>query len=343
MNIEIRNVGNTAAADWDAYVRNSLHASHYHQYEWRSFFTDLCRKQTIYLAAYQGDSVVGLLPLVRQKSWLFGDFLVSLPFLNYGGILASDDNVAKALVDHTSELAESLGVTHVEFREYERRSGLKCRTDKVSMRLELPSTSDELAKNLGSKRRSQIKRPLREGPETKIGGIELVDKFYDVFSRNMRDLGTPVYAKSMFIDILNRFSSDTNIVIVEISGRPAAAAFLLHHRSQTEVPWASTDRQFNNISINMFLYWQILEFSIERGSTIFDFGRSSLDSGTYRFKKQWGAMPTQLYWNYWVREGGSLPKLNPDNSKYAAAIGVWKKLPVPISNLLGPHIVSYLP
>ena len=211
------------------------------------------------------------------------------------------------------------------------------------MRLTLPDSAEELGKTLGAKTRSQIKRPIREDPKVSIGGIEIVDRFYVVFSRNMRDLGTPVYAKAMFDDILRRFPEESSIVLIEIQGRPAAAAFLLHFRDTTEVTWASADRQFNKISINMFMYWEILKFSIERGSTIFDFGRSTVESGSYRFKKQWGAKPVQLYWNYWLKEGHTLPKMNPDNPKYALAISAWKKLPLRISNLLGPHIVRHLP
>ena len=110
-----------------------------------------------------------------------------------------------------------------------------------------------------------------------------------------------------------------------------------------EIPWASTVRDFNKISINMLLYWEVLKFAIESGRKVFDFGRSTVDSGTYRFKKQWGAEPVQLNWHYWLADGGELPQLNPDNAKFRMAINAWKKLPLPLANLLGPHIVRHLP
>lgn len=343
MTIDIRYVDSSATVEWDAFVRRSPLSSHYHQYEWRNFFVELFDKETYYLAAYCDQSIVGVLPLVRQKSLLFGDYLVSLPFLNYGGILADDDIVAMKLVDSVSKLATQLGVSHVELREYEPRSGLQCRTHKVAMRLELPSSADELAKRLGSKVRSQIKRPLQEGPTVLIGGIDLVNQFYEVFSRNMRDIGAPVYAKSMFIDILNRFPRDSTIVLVELLNRPAASAFLINHHDRMEVPWASTDKRYNRFSINMLLYWEILKLSIERGAGIFDFGRSSVDSGTHRFKKQWGAQAVQLNWNYWLKDGRDMPNLTPDNKKYSLAISAWQRLPLPIANFLGPKIVMSLP
>ena len=343
MGVEVRQIDASWATDWNRYVNDRSDASHYHLYEWRGFFSDLFRKQTIYIAAFENRTVVGVLPLVRQRSLLFGDFLVSLPFVNYGGVLADSADVADAILLEASKLAISLGVSHIELREGQERTDLPSRTEKVSMRLELPETEEMLSNALGAKRRSQIRRPLRENPVVTTGGAELIDGFYNVFSRNMRDLGTPVYGKDMFADILRRFPSQSNIILVEIGGQPVATAFLLHYRDGTEVPWASTDRRFNKISINMFLYWELLKFSIQRGSKIFDFGRSTVDSGPFRFKKQWGAHPVQLYWNYWLREGQALPQLSPANKKFALAISAWRKLPLPVSRVVGPFLVRNLP
>ena len=343
MALEVRHIDDAGSENWDRYVTDRPDASHYHQYEWRGFFSDFFRKQTIYMAAYCNQWIVGVLPLVRQKSVLFGDFLVSLPFVNYGGALADCNEISDALLMEASNLAGSLGVSHIELREYRQRPGLPSRKDKVSLRLRLPETAELLDRELGAKRRSQIKRPLREGPKVTIGRTELVDRFYSVFSRNMRDLGTPVYAKGMFADILRRFPGQSNIVLIELDDRPVAAAFLIHYRDVTEVPWASSDRRYNKISINMLLYWELLKYSIDRGSRIFDFGRSTIGSGSCRFKEQWGAQRVPLSWNYWLKDGQALPQLNPDNKRFALAINVWKKLPLPISRVIGPGLVRNLP
>ena len=97
------------------------------------------------------------------------------------------------------------------------------------------------------------------------------------------------------------------------------------------------------LTVRAWLYWEVLKYSIEQGCTTFDFGRSSKDSNTYRFKKQWGAEAQQLHWYNWVPSGQSTPKLDPSNSKYTRAIEMWRKLPLPVANLLGPHIVRSLP
>ncbi len=343
MNLDVRQIDDSAMGEWNSYVEGHSVASHYHRYEWRNFYAEYFGKQTIYFAAYQSGKIVAVLPLVRQKSRIFGDYLISLPFFNYGGVLSDSDDATRHITESANNVAETLGVSFIEYRQYDKIAAMPSRTEKVSMRLQLPDSLDEIGRAIGSKRRSQIRRPLRENPTVQIGGIELVDQFYDVFSRNMRDIGTPVYARSMFAEIFRTFPGEMNIVVIEIEGRPAAAAFLLHYRKTTEVPWASTIRDFNGISLNMLLYWELLRVAIDRGTKVFDFGRSTVDSGPYRFKKQWGAEPVQLVWNYWLRHGHAMPELNPDSKKYALAIKLWKKLPLPISTLVGPYLVQNLP
>jgi FemAB-related protein (PEP-CTERM system-associated) len=343
MEIQVEKISDADAAAWDEYVLGTSGASHYHLYAWHGFFADYLDKETWYLAAREGTRITGILPLVRQKSRVFGDYLVSLPFLNYAGILADDERVADALADECALLAQRTGVSHAELREYRPRARLVQRDDKVAMRRELPDSADALSAALGAKLRSQIRRPTRDGASTRRGGVELLDDFYRVFSRNMRDLGTPVYAKSMFADILSRFPGDIEIVLVDLDDQSVAAGFLVHFRGRTEVPWASADRRYNRLSVNMLLYWDMLCAAIDHGSSEFDFGRSTRDSGPHRFKKQWGAKEVPLVWNYWLREGESMPNLGPDNPVYSLAIRAWQKLPLSVANALGPMLVRNLP
>ncbi|MDJ0941247.1 MAG: FemAB family PEP-CTERM system-associated protein [Woeseiaceae bacterium] len=343
MTIAVKYIDSAGQSAWNAYVAGHPQRSVYHRYEWRGFFEDYFGKECWYLVAEDGDRTVGVAPIVRQQSRLFGDYMVSLPFVNYGGILADSGDAEAAIAAEVEVLAGRTGVSHVELRGLAPVANLPGKTNKVAMHLELPADEDELAKRLGSKLRSQIRRPQRENPEVLTGGIELLDDFYAVFSRNMRDLGTPVYAKSMFADLLTRFPRDTGIVAVRLGGRSAAAGFLLHHGQRSEVPWASSDRRYNRIGINMLLYWEMLRESLRRGSTLFDFGRSSRDAGTYRFKKQWGAEPVQLHWSYVMRDQEELPELNPENSRFALAIRAWQRLPVWTTRLLGPPLARNLP
>ena len=341
--LEFHLISDDDAGTWDRYVSQHRSATFYHEYSWRKFFRDFLRKETYYLTATSGGKCVGVLPMVRQKSRIFGDYIVSLPFLNYGGALVDDNEVLKGLIARVVQLAAEPGSSYVELRGLEPVCDLPCKTKKVSMRLSLPDSADELHASFSSKLRSQIRRPVREGPKIRYGGAELLDSFYSVFSRNMRDLGTPVYSKKFFRDIVRRFRISSEIVVIELNGQPIAAAFLFHKRGMSEIPWASSDRRYNRISINMLLYWEVLKRSIDRGSEVFDFGRSTRDSGTFRFKKQWGAEPTQLCWSYVLADGAETPELDPDNKKYALAIRAWQKLPLPIANTIGPFLARNLP
>jgi FemAB-related protein (PEP-CTERM system-associated) len=333
------------AAAWNGFVAAAPDGELYHDYRWRPLIGEVFGHESVYLMAREGNGRVrGVLPLVRLRSRLFGDFMVSLPYFNYGGILADSPAATHALADAAGTCAQRLGVAHVELRHRARVAlDWPAREDKVTMVLELPSSSDELMKGLGSKLRSQVRRPQKAGATARLGRLELLDDFYSVFSRNMRDLGTPVYPRRLFRSILETFGVEAKLAVIDLGGKAVAAGLVLTHGSTMEIPWASSLREANRSSVNMLLYWAVLEAAIAEGCTRFDFGRSSKDSGTYRFKEQWGAKPEQLLWHYWLPEGRELPKLTPSNPKYQLAIAVWKKLPLPVANLLGPHIVKSLP
>ena len=295
------------------------------------------------------------LPLMLVKSSLFGRFLVSLPYLNSGGVCvrgAEDliQELARSLIDRAVGLADELDVKHLELRHetrFEHPLFNHERTDKVHMRLALPSSPDELMASFKSKLRSQVKKSGENSFETRFGGQELLSDFYNVFAHNMRDLGTPVYSKKLFREILSSFASSSTgskaeLCVVRLNHQPISAALLVHHAHRTEVPSASALRQFNPTNVNMWMYWQLLQRAIERGSNEFDFGRSTLGAGTYKFKEQWGAKPSPAVWQYYVRKGDPA-QMRPDSSKNQRLVGIWKKLPLWLTRLLGPTIVRGIP
>jgi serine/alanine adding enzyme len=326
---------------WNNYVTKK-NASQYHYADWRHLIKEVFGHESYYIYALdENQDIVGILPLVRLKSLLFGDYLVSLPYFNYGGCVADNQKALDSLLVESDVLRKNLGCSHVELRScLPIESELPCREDKVTMLLDLPDDADILWKNIGTKRRAQVKRPIREGVKFEFGGVELLDDFYHVFSINMRDLGTPVYSKSFFKAIFKWFPKKAHISIVRLDGEAVGTGFLLGNGQLVEIPWASTLRKVNKIGVNMFLYWNILRSSIEQGYTVFDFGRSSKDAGTLRFKKQWGAEQKQLYWYYQLASEGAIPQINHSNPKYRLLINVWKKLPVSVCNLIGPKIVK---
>lgn len=342
--IRIEQVGDDAAPEWDAFVGAAGGASFYHRYSWRPLIHRVFEQETHYLAARAGGRICGVLPLVRLKSRLFGDFMVSMPYLNYGGVIGESPAVEQALVSKACALAGERGVSHVELRHRTNTlESFPLRTDKVTMLLKLPKSPGELWQALGSKLRAQVKRPQKENAVCVNGGIELLNEFYSVFSENMRDLGTPVYSRRFFASMLEAFPAAARIFVVRHAGRAVAAGFVIGAAGVLEIPWASSLRRANAVGVNMLLYWSLLEFACQQGYATFDFGRSSVDAGTYRFKKQWGAEAHQLYWHYWMREGGEPPRLNHSNAKFDMAVAAWRRLPLAVANRLGPLLIRNLP
>lgn len=333
-------------AGWDDFVTARPAASVYFFSGWALLARDVFGHRPYFLEARDATgALVGILPFIQQKS-LLGNFATSLAFFNYGGVLCDDPHVAQPLMERARQLAQDAGCAYLELRDVQPRTGAWItRTDKVSMVLDLPDTFAALSQQLGSKLRSQAKRTEREEPAVRIGGAELVGDFYAVFASNMRDLGTPVYPRRFFDAILQRFAPQCRVIVIDRRGRPAAAGFVVMHNRRAEIPWAACLADAKPLGFNMKLYWEVLTFVTAQGCTSFDFGRSTIDAGTYKFKKQWGAKPVQLYWHRWERRAQSAAAGAPGKEgrfmKHATAI--WQRLPVPVANFLGPIVSPGLP
>lgn len=339
--VEVREC--TEAERWDGFVAARPDASGYHLWAWRWIFEDVFGHQGHYLVAERDAAVVGILPLVEFRSRIFGCFLVSLPFVNYGGVIAADADAGEALVAAAGRIARTRGARHVELRHRRRRfPALAPKQHKVAMLLPLPATADALWEELDRKVRNQVRKATKSGLTVAIGGAELVPEFYAVFARNMRDLGTPVYPSTLFTRVLETFPAQAHVVVVRHQGRAVAAGVTWRWRETVEVPWASSLREFNAMAPNNLLYWTILEDAIRAGATVLDFGRSTPDEGTFHFKKQWGAEPEALCWEYDVA-AGAMPDQSPKNQKFQLAIRLWRRLPLPVANALGPRIVRSIP
>jgi FemAB-related protein (PEP-CTERM system-associated) len=271
--------------------------------------------------------------------------LISVPFLTYGGILSAGADPARSLAERAAALGAERSAAHVELRHSAAVEGLRlpARLDKVSMLLDLPTSEAELSKQLGAKLRSQIRRADRENPEIVWGQRELLPEFYRVFARGMHELGTPVYSPAFFSAVCDALGNRLSVLVVKLRGLPQAAAILVRHGASVEVPWAAATAEAKRGAVNMRMYWELLRAAVALKAPVFDFGRSTVDSGTFRFKAQWGAKPRQLHWNYWLARGAELPKLNHSNPKYALAGRMWRQMPLWCANLLGPQIARHLP
>jgi FemAB-related protein (PEP-CTERM system-associated) len=336
-------------AGWADFVAAHPKGTLYHTLPWVGLAAEVFRCQTFYVEAREtGGQLAGVLPLVRQRMLGFGDRLTSLPYCNYGGPLARREGVVEALMARAAALAAELRVSTVELRDREpRNAGWSMGTDKVTFDLVLPADPEALGQALGSKLRSQIRRADREPIVVRIGSDELLGSFYQVFAENMRDVGTPVYPMRFFDAVGRRLAGQYQAVVIDLDGVPAAAGLILFYRDTAEIPWAACTRAGKARSVNMRLYWELLLASLKHGAKVFDFGRCTVDSGTYHFKKQWGAEPKPLYWHRWPPRGcdekpGRLMAKREGGVKDLAS-RTWQRLPLWAANRLGPLISPGLP
>jgi serine/alanine adding enzyme len=330
-------------AEWDDFVRSQQGWTHFHLHDWKRIIQTVFGHECIYFVKRDAsDALTGILPLVRVKSRLFGHFLVSMPFVNYGGPLGTPD-ATKDLADHATEMAANSGAGLMELRS---RSELDIPLDvshrKVTLLLDLPSRDpDPLWKSFKSKLRSQIRRPQKEGVTVRFG-LDQVDDFFRVFSRHMRDLGTPTQPARLFKAIADAFSETVWFGCAYLDDQPIAAGCGFQWAGEFEMTWASSLAEYNRTAPNMLLYWSFMERAIEHGLHTFNFGRCTPGSGTHRFKQQWGPREELLWW-YQYRHGSGASTPSPDDARYSWGPRIWKRLPLAVANLAGPRIVRYIP
>lgn len=334
----------TDAAVWDAYVRQAPGASNYHQWAWRRVIEETFGHRAYYLAAYSEGEIQGMLPLVEQKSWLFGHFLTSMPFLNYGGVVASTPQAREPLLARAAELAHELGARHVELRH-----GPPCDlswqmvSPKTAMVVPLPKSPAEILAKLHSRLRNKIRHAQKHGFEVRWGGLELVDAFYSIFADNMRALGTPVLPRAWFQNVM-RLVPDATRILTLWEGKTAVATTLVtSFRDFIELPWIASLTEGRQHYSTVLLYWTALEWAAQNGYAMVDLGRCTPGSGTWQFKRQWNPEEHPLHWYYWLAPGAAVPHLRPDNPKFGLAIKVWQRLPLAVANALGPRIVRHIP
>ncbi|HXV16023.1 MAG TPA: FemAB family XrtA/PEP-CTERM system-associated protein [Gemmatimonadaceae bacterium] len=327
--------------EWNAFASAQTGYTHFHGIDWRDLMEAVFGHECIYLAARGADNLlVAVLPLVRVRSLVFGHYLVSMPFLNYGGPLGTTAGI-RAVVEEAVALSRRDRVKLLELRSRVPLDiPLQPSHRKITVTLPLPLQPQDLFNRFAPKLRAQIRRPIREGI-TVVFGRDQVDPFYSVFSRHMRDLGTPAQSKKLFREIADRFD-DCWFGCAYLNGEPVAGGCGFLSGDEFEMTWASSLREFNRESPNMLLYWSFIEKSIASGLKRFNFGRCTSGSGTHRFKMQWGGREEQLWWyQHAAIENAKTP--SPDDSAFSWGPRIWKKLPASVTTTVGPSIVRYIP
>jgi FemAB-related protein (PEP-CTERM system-associated) len=329
---------------WREYIDSRSLASFYHRPEWKEVVENSFGHRGYYLMAMNDRGAVGILPLVHLKSMFFGSMLCSMPFLNYGGIVADDAEAEEALCDEAGRLMKEVGAGYVELRQQRRISaGLPSAEHKVGMYLDLDPDPEVILGRLQRRHRREVRSSLKNDLEIRFGGAELVEDFYALLSRGWRDLGTPIYGRGFFENILAAFGRSVEISVVYHRNVPVATAFVAFFGDAVEGMWSYSLKEYAGLKVNYFLYWQLIKRACDKGYARYHLGRSTVDSNGQRYKAKWGASPRQLYWEYVVNGVGRIPELNVANPRYRLAIGLWRKLPLALTRAAGPYLAKGIP
>ncbi len=340
--MSIRPAEEADAPSWDAYVLAHGDGSFFHRYGWKRLIERQYRYHGHYLLAERGGCVCGVLPLGEIRHLLFGHALISVPFCVYGGVLADDDAVRETLEARAMALAAERGVDYLELRNERPVRDDWLRKDGLYVTFKRPIGDDHDA-NLAAiprKQRAMVRKGIKAGL---VGELDDgVDNLFQAYSESVRNLGTPVLPKSHFRAIRDAFGDDVDVLTVRHAGTVVASVMNYYFRDQVLPFYGGGIAAARNLAANDFMYWEVMRRAVERGCRVFDFGRSKVDTGSYRFKRHWGFEPEPLSYEYHLVNATAMPDLNPNNPKYRLFINAWKRLPVGVSRAIGPWLARGL-
>lgn len=338
----VRPMKDLDAAAWDQFVFTTDAGTFFHLAGWSEIFRDIFYLKPCYLLAERDGKIVGVLPLVHQRSLLFGNALISAPFCVEGGPLAVDLEVRNELDGAASSLLQQTGADYLEFRsrkssrpDWQVRRGLYADFSK-------PITGDEKQNLLAIPRKQRaVVRKALEGPLSAM--VErTADNLYHVYSESVRNLGTPMFPKRYFTTLLEKFGSACDVVTILDNGKPVAAVMNFYFGNSVMPYYGGGTEGARKNGANDLMYWEVMRRAAMTGYRRFDFGRSKANTGAFAFKKNWGFEPEWLEYEYRTKNGAPLPEKNPLNPKYSLFIAAWKHLPLPVANRLGPLLIRSL-
>jgi FemAB-related protein (PEP-CTERM system-associated) len=338
------NVRSFAESDrlaWDTFVRAQPEATFFHLCDWRDVLRTAFGHRTHYLLAERDGQICGVLPLAETKSVLFGHALVSTPFCVYGGIVASDRDAFDRLEAAACDLARRLEVQHLEMRNRRRcHPDWPCKDLYVTFRKAIDSDPEKNMLAIPRKQRAMVRKGIKEG--LSVAADPGVDRIYDVYSESLRNLGTPVFSKRYLQVLKQTFADACDVVTILKDERPIASVLNFYFRDEVLPYYGGGTHEARTFAGNDFMYWQVMERARTKGCRIFDYGRSKRGTGAYDFKTYWGFEPEQLYYEYFLVKSARMPNLSPTNPRFSRAIDLWRRLPLRVTQLIGPPVAKYL-
>jgi FemAB-related protein (PEP-CTERM system-associated) len=335
----------TAADDnaWDAYVMSRPAGTFFHLSGWRRALERTYGLETFSCVARRDGEIVGILPLCLVRTLPLGRSLVSIPFAVYGGVCADDAEGAGALLAYAKRLADERGVRYLELRHRQASGGLAVKERYVTFGRAIHRDPEKNLSEIPRKQRRMVRQGEKHGLTAAMGGEELLSEFYAIYAESVRNLGTPVFPRTWFVNLFGELGPACRILGVFHEKRMLSGVLTFFFRDQVMPYYGGATRDAFRYAVNDFMYWQLICYGAERGYGFFDFGRSKVGSGSYDFKRHWGFEPKPLPYEYYLVRQREMPDLSPMNPRFALAVNVWKRLPLGMANWLGPHLARYFP
>ena len=326
---------------WNAFVNAHPDGTFFHLAEWQDVLQRAFGHRTHYLLVERHGEICGVLPLAEMKSLLFGHVLVSTPFCVYGGIVASDEAAHASLERAACELARQLGVDYLEMRNRRRRHPTwPCKDLYVTFRKEISDAAETNMLAIPRKQRAMVRKGIKEELHAEVD--QRVDRLYGMYSASLRNLGTPVFSKRYLQILKEVFGDACDIITVLKHERPVASVLNFYFRDEVLPYYGGGTQEARAVAGNDFMYWQVMERAREKGCRLFDYGRSKRGTGAYDFKTYWGFAPEPLYYEYYLVKRKEMPNLSPTNPRFGKAIELWRRLPLRLTQLVGPPVAKYL-
>lgn len=337
----VKSLNSADFASWDAFVSSCPGATFFHKAGWKTVIEQAFRHRTHYLLAEREGAIVGVLPLTEINSRLFGHSLISNIFCDYCGIAALDDAARNALDERAQALARELQVGHLEYRQLKAfHADWPCNELYFIFRKAIDPDIEVNMQAIPRKQRAMVRKGIKNGLVSELD--EGVDRFFALFADNVKRHGTPALPKRYFSLLREVFGKECEILTVLHQGRPISSVLAFYFRDEVLPHHAGDSTDARHLAANDFKYWELLRRGCERGYRMFDYGRSKFGTGQYDFKKNWGFEPVPLHYEYFLVNATGIPEHNPLNPKYRLFIKLWRKLPTPVANALGPYIVKDL-
>jgi FemAB-related protein (PEP-CTERM system-associated) len=329
---------------WDVYVRANPDATLFHGRTWqRVLERTFPGYRPCHRIAWRGDAVCGVLPLFQVPALPFGSSLVSTPLGVYGGACADDDETALALIEDAAAHGRRIGARYVELRHERAIGSLPTKDLYVCFKREIQPDHQANLMAIPGKQRRGIRIAEKHGLLARSGGTELLAPFYDVYTRNLRSLGSPAFPRKLFEILFEEYGTQSRIFGVFKGDVMTSGSFTFFYRDRVMPYYSASTPEGMTASTNECMYWSIMCHAADHGFKIFDFGRSKKDSGSYHFKRHWGFTPTPLPYQYHLSGQREMPNLSPNNPKFALVIRAWRRMPLGLTRWLGPRLSRFFP